>query len=372
MPADDLAGERIEPRQLVDFVAEQPDAKRVLLVRRHDLDDVAAHAEGAAPELHVVALVLDLDQLPEDLIAVDALPELERQQHAVVRLGRAKAVDAGDAGDDDDVAALEERPGGREAHPVDLVVDRRFLLDVRVGGGHVGFGLVVVVVADEVLDGVLRKEAPELLIQLGGERLVVRHHQRRAVHLRDGLRHRERLAGAGDAQQHLMRVAPVQPFDELGDSANLVALDLEVGDERESVVNGWHGTRMRRDGSGAEHRGSYPYRFVPVRVTAHSGAVLTERREVPAARADARSLRSGRSTRILTLRQRPSRLRVGGDVPKAVLPADLGNDLVVGRRRSASSNTGRSPGRRILRRFAPVGALLAACCGDWFSRKPTT
>ncbi len=166
----------------------------------HDLDDVAADAEGAAAELHVVAFVLDLDQLAQDLIAVDALTEFEREQQAVVRLGRAEAVDARDAGDDDDVASLEERPRRRQPHPIDLVVDGRFLLDVRVGRGHVGFGLVVVVVADEVLDGVLGEEALELLIELRGQRLVVRHHQRRPVHLREHLRHGERLARSGDSR----------------------------------------------------------------------------------------------------------------------------------------------------------------------------
>jgi hypothetical protein len=82
-----LAGERIEPGQLVDLVAEQANPEGVLLVRRHDLDDVAAHAESAAAELDVVAFVLDLDQLAQDVVALDALPFLERQHHPVVRLG---------------------------------------------------------------------------------------------------------------------------------------------------------------------------------------------------------------------------------------------------------------------------------------------
>ena len=74
------------------------------------------------------------------------------------------------------------------AQPVDLVVDRRVLLDVGVARRHVGLGLVVVVVADEVLDPVVGEELAELVGQLGGQRLVGRDHQRRALHLLDGPR----------------------------------------------------------------------------------------------------------------------------------------------------------------------------------------
>ena len=64
--------------------------------------------------------------------------------------------------------------------PIDVVVDRGVLLDVEVGLRDVRLGLVVVVVGDEVLDGVVREELPELVAELGGERLVVGDHERRA------------------------------------------------------------------------------------------------------------------------------------------------------------------------------------------------
>ena len=240
MAPERFPGERIEAHELVDLVAEQPDAQGRLFVRRIHLDDVAADAEGAAAELVIVAFVLDLDELAQDQLAVHALPAFERQHHAVVGLGRPQAVDARHAGDDDDVAPFEERPRGREPHAVDLVVDRRFFLDVRVAGRHVGFRLVVVVVADEVLDGVLREEPAKFLEELRRQRLVVRHHQRRPVHGGDDARHGEGLAGPGDAEQHLVLVAPLQPFDQLGHGAHLVTAELEIGDEREAVVEGWH------------------------------------------------------------------------------------------------------------------------------------
>ncbi len=240
--AQHLASERIDRHQLVDLVTEQLDAQRRVLVRGVHLDDVAPHAETAAPELEIVALVLDFHELPQDLIAVDALPAREREQHAVVGFRRAQAVDARDARDDDDVAPLEERSGGGEPHPVDLVVDRRFLLDVGVARGNVGFWLVVVVVADEVLDGVLGEEALELLVQLSRQRLVVDHHERRPVHARDDLRHRERLAGAGDTEQHLVAIAANEALDELVLRPGLITAQFEIGDQLEMIVDRWHET----------------------------------------------------------------------------------------------------------------------------------
>ena len=128
-----------------------------------------------------------------------------------------------------------------------MIVD--FLLDVRVRGRHVGLGLVVVVVGDEVFDRVVREEALEFLIELGGERLVVRHHQRRPVDARDALGHRERLARTGHAEQHLVLVAALEALGQLVDRPGLIAAKLEVGDQFESIVPGGHGwMEVRRHG----------------------------------------------------------------------------------------------------------------------------
>ena len=52
----------------------------------------------------------------------------------------------------------KRRAGGGEAELVELLVDGGFFFDVEVAGGDVGLGLVVVVVGDEVLDGVVGEE----------------------------------------------------------------------------------------------------------------------------------------------------------------------------------------------------------------------
>ena len=210
-------------RDLLDLVAEERDPVRRLLVRGLHLHDVALDAKAPAPENRVVADVLALDELPQHVVAVVLLPHLEDQHALAPLLGRAEAVDAGDRRDHDDVASGQERGGGRQPQPGDVVVLRRVLLDVEVGLRDVGLGLVVVVVGDEVLDRVLGEELPELVAELRGERLVVRDHERGALDLLDRPRHRRRLPGAGRAEQGLEAVACDDRGRDLLDRARLVA-----------------------------------------------------------------------------------------------------------------------------------------------------
>ena len=219
----DLAGHRVEMRDLLDLVAEHRHPVGRLLVRRLDLDHIPLDAELAAAEQRVVARVVDVDELAEDDVAVLVLAHVQHDDPLLVLLGRAEAVDRRDGRDDDGVVAREETRGGRVAEPVDVVVSGRVLLDVEIGLRDVRLGLVVVVVGDEVLDRVRGEELAELVAELRGERLVVRDDQRRALQLLDDPRHRRRLAGAGGAEQRLVALARLQALGELLDRLRLVA-----------------------------------------------------------------------------------------------------------------------------------------------------
>ena len=94
------------------------------------------------------------------------------------------------------------RVAARRRRSMFSLIERVFL-DVDVALRDVRLGLVVVVVADEVVDGVVREEALELLVELGGERLVVGEDERRLAERGDDVGGGERLAGAGGAEQHL-------------------------------------------------------------------------------------------------------------------------------------------------------------------------
>ena len=119
------------------------------------------------------------------------------------------------------------------AQHLHLLVDRGVLLDVGVGLRDVGFRLVVIVVGDEVDHGVMGEELLELAGELRSERLVGSHHERGLAERLDGLCHGERLAGACNAQQHLVAVTVLDALHERGDGLGLVAGGLEGRDDLE-------------------------------------------------------------------------------------------------------------------------------------------
>ena len=236
--AQRLAGDRVDDGEPLDGVAEHLDAQHRLLVRRVHLDGVAAHPEPAPAEHGVVAVELQVDEPAEDAAHVVVDADAEVDHAAAVLVGAAHAVDAADRRDHDDVPAGQQRRRRGVAQAVDLVVDRRVLLDVRVARRDVRLGLVVVVVADEVLDPVLGEELPHLLGELGGEALVRRQDQGRLLHLLDRPRDGRRLAGPGDAEQRLEAVASPDALAQRGDRGGLIARRRERRDDPERPGGG--------------------------------------------------------------------------------------------------------------------------------------
>ena len=222
--AGHFSGEGVDLADAVDLIAEVFDADGVLgLARREDLHGVAADAELGSDEVDVIALVVQFDELFEQRVPRILLTGPQRDDHVFVVDGRSDRVDTGDGCHDDDVSPFTQGERGGVAHFVDLVVDGRVLFDVGVGGRDIRLRLVVIVVRDEVLDRVVRKQFLELCTQLTRQRFVVGQDQCGAICLRDDVRHREGLAGAGDTLQRLLFIALVQAVHEGGDGFRLVA-----------------------------------------------------------------------------------------------------------------------------------------------------
>ena len=126
----------------------------------------------------------------------------------MVCLRRSQTIDAGDTGDNDDVVSFKKGAGGGVSHLIDFLINQRVLLDIGITGGNIGFRLIVVVIADEEFDRILREELLKLAVELGSQGLVVGDDQRRFLDLLNDIRHGEGLPGSGHSQENLV----LRPF----------------------------------------------------------------------------------------------------------------------------------------------------------------
>ena len=113
------------------------------------------------------------------------------------------------------------------AHPVDLFVDLAFLLDIGIGPGNIGFGLVIVIVADEILNRVVWEKAFEFSVKLGGQSLVWGENDGGALGFFNHLGHGKGLAGARCTKQHLIPFARQHALGQFSNRGRLVARRLE-------------------------------------------------------------------------------------------------------------------------------------------------
>ncbi len=217
------AGERVEQGERLDLVVEQFDAHRQLgVLGRKDVDPVTAHAEGAASEIDLVALVLHAHQLCDHVALAHAVAGAHRENHGVIVRRIADAVNRAHARHNHHVAPLQQTFGGRQAHLLDVLVDRAVFLDEQITLGHIGLGLVIVVVADEILHRVLWKKLAELAVELRGQRFVGRKHNSGPPHAGDHIGHGVGLARAGHAQQSLVAQTVAQPLGQLRNRRGLI------------------------------------------------------------------------------------------------------------------------------------------------------
>src|SRR5208283_394890 len=198
------AGQRVDFLYRIDFVSKKLYTYRpVFLVGWKDLDYVPPHAENTTMKIVVVSFILDIHELAQDLFSGDLLPDFELQQHLLVFFGRAQAVYARYARHDDDVPALQQGAGRRMAHFVNGFVNGRVFCDICVALRDIGFGLVIIVIRDEILYCIFREKRSELTVELCRERFIGCYDEGRPLDLLNYVSHSEGLARPCYAQQGL-------------------------------------------------------------------------------------------------------------------------------------------------------------------------
>ncbi len=90
----ELPGQRIDLDDSLDFIAEELDAQRDVLVGGKDLERVAPDPKASSHERHIVTVVLNVDQMPDDLVSPRLATATQRYHCLRVFLWRPQTIDA--------------------------------------------------------------------------------------------------------------------------------------------------------------------------------------------------------------------------------------------------------------------------------------
>ena len=127
------SAQRIHLGDPIDFVPEEfhPD-QIVAALCRIDLQNVPAHPEAASSQVHIVPVILKINQLPDYRIPVLRHSRPERHDLILILVRAAQTVDTGHAGNHHNVPPLCQGRRSRQAELVDLVIDGRVLRNIGI------------------------------------------------------------------------------------------------------------------------------------------------------------------------------------------------------------------------------------------------
>ncbi len=104
-----------------------------------------------------------------------------------------------------------------------MFIDGRIFFNKQIPLRDVSFGLIVVVVTDEILHRVVWEKVPHFRVELSGKGFIRRHDERRQTGSSDNVRHGVGFAAARHAKQRLGRQAVLNAFDEFFDCLRLIS-----------------------------------------------------------------------------------------------------------------------------------------------------
>ena len=137
--------------------------------------------------------------MEQEVVATDAVAHLNVDGATFELVGVSDAVYTTDRTDNNDVASTAQQSRrGAQAQFVQVVVNGKVFLYICVRGGNVGFGLVVVIVRNEVFHRVVRKELLEFTVELGCKGFVVAEDKGRTLELGNDIGNGEGFAAARD------------------------------------------------------------------------------------------------------------------------------------------------------------------------------
>ncbi len=164
MLGQNLTRQRVNLRDPFHFIPPKLNPVRRLSISRHNLQRIAPHPEDAPPQFQVIPFILNINQVAQNGIPAVHLPSFQFHRHLSPRFRITNTINARNRRHNDNILPAHQVGRRRQPQPVNLFINICFFFDIQVMPGNISFRLVIIIIADEVGDGVFREKLFELAV----------------------------------------------------------------------------------------------------------------------------------------------------------------------------------------------------------------
>ena len=200
-PAFYFSRQHVDAGNAVDLIPKEFHPKGIIPgICRKDLQHIPVYPEGASVKIHFATVILNVNELTDHFVPILFHTRPQRYHHFFKVLRFPKAINTGNAGDDDHVPAFDQRSCSGQSQFIYLIIHGRVLCNISIGRRHISLRLIIVIIRHKIFHRIFRKEFLKFSVQLGCQSFVMRQNQGGFIQLLNHICHGKSLAGTSDSQ----------------------------------------------------------------------------------------------------------------------------------------------------------------------------
>ena len=229
---------RINLLNTLNLIIPERHTNEIHTIGNKHINRVTLHTKLTPRRTHVITHIKRINQHPQQPIPAQPLTNTDINHRTTQRSRTPHAINTRHRRDNHNIPpARKQSRQCRQPQTVNLIINRKILLNIRVRMRQISLRLIIVIVRNIILNRILRKKLLHLSIKLGSQRLVMTQNQRRTIHIRNHISNSESLTRTRNTQQHLSTTAPNNTLRQLTNSLRLITRRTIFRRKPESIHN---------------------------------------------------------------------------------------------------------------------------------------
>ena len=194
------------------FCTKKLDTIVVFFARWEDLKRITENSKHALFKIRCAPIKLKwnkmINEILEDIFLSDGQPQNTTKIFFLI----SNTIDTAHRSDDDDIFSGEKCLCRSMTETIDFIIDGRVLFDICIGFLDICFWLIVIVIADKIVDSILWEKFSKFLTKLSSESFIVSNYESGALDFLNNICHCEGLSRPSNTLKCLITIACFEAF----------------------------------------------------------------------------------------------------------------------------------------------------------------